>query len=837
MSQRVELVHDKIPILCRSVRKFPVVYDRGHKDYHNRALYEEAWAAIAIECEDTVNICKNRWKSIRDSCRRSIRNDRSPKKRTSTRMKDNYVADLAEFLVPHLQMNDENDDMERFGNEDPTNKEKDAKKTKFNSAKTIDPSTIGKEPSFTNEDHSHDTYMISKKSTKESSTLVLKKTSDIKKILDIDKNDDDMENEKSNDANKDKDNDIDGNIDIDDDIPRSSYRRSCKKNLDKNDTKKSKVTPKTVTKRSYRKINPNTKTNVDLQVSDTENEEIPPAKFAKVQTEIIAEKQTGNESPSVPPAAKKILVVNTNTTIKPVMCEKSVQFDTNRSVEDKYFDIFKPYIKTMNKRQLIVLTENIFKAIVTTLDDCRDFNGASTPVANEVSKRLFKESLGNREMYLVNEMVNLILAAKHTPDSVIASPPSKKDEEKTVENKSDSVPKIVVRKPIELRSNGSVYSFATPTGPGARPGSGVPCRVLEKVDGDKRRIYRIIPKTNIVNNAPVTGNALSVVSSPTNSSNPMTLHASNTTVTTTANITAPTFTTSSITSPYSSITILGTSSMGTATTATASVASSSNSVPTSQSGQQTANIRTVNWAAPSSVVTTSSGASNLVNRNIISRAQVSAVPAVKFANRRFSICDPSVLNRTSTAGISGTLSPFITALPKNNATQRIIAAQSIQLANGQRVRPITLYDNQNGVFIPTAPTATTFSPMKSNTPTTVSTANAVPSLTPIQKTTVPIVMAPLRISPNVAVKNVSTANNARAINNLSASLLRQNAPITAPKVVQKPVQKPTKVIRKRASKPQPPPDNSDSQDETAGIIATDELGPWIKNEPLDELNF
>ncbi|XP_037928187.1 uncharacterized protein LOC119689768 isoform X1 [Teleopsis dalmanni] len=102
------------------------------------------------------------------------------------------------------------------------------------------------------------------------------------------------------------------------------------------------------------------------------------------------------------------------------MCEKSLQFDTNRSKEDTYFDIYKPYIKTVNKRQRIVLIQNIFKAIVTTLDDCRDFN-----------------------------------------DSVIESPQSKKFKKKTVENKSYSVP----------------------IGPGARLAPRVSYTVSERVDG------------------------------------------------------------------------------------------------------------------------------------------------------------------------------------------------------------------------------------------------------------------------------------------------------------------------------------------------------------------
>ncbi|XP_037928324.1 uncharacterized protein LOC119687282 [Teleopsis dalmanni] len=525
----------------------------------------------------------------------------------------------------------------------------------------------------------------------------------------------------------------------------------------------------------------NTKTNADLQALESEGEGTPPAKFAKVQTDTSLAKRTQ-------------LQLNT---LKPIMCEKSVQFDTNRSKEDKYLEIYKQYIKAMNKRQRIVLIQNIFKAIVTTLDDCRDFN-----------------------------------------DSVIESPQSKKYEEnRTVENKSNSVPVIVVRKPI-----GHSSQPETKLGPGARLATRVPYTVSGKVNGVCGPIYRIIPKNNMVNNAAVTANATSIVNSSVNSSNLITLHASNT------------------------------------------------------------NIRTINCAASSCVAKTSttSAASKLLSQNAISRCRVSAVPSVRLANSRFNKFVPSVSDRVSqywtkvqtqtsntmhsktlttvsatntnlndckdfndsviespqskkddektvenksdsvpvivvrkpkehstgpeakprpgfrlVPGVSYTVWQKVKGvnrlifqiIPKNNIVNNAaVTANAASIVNspGNSSNLIALHASNTTVNTTANITASTFATTSKSSPYssvavigTLSMVIATPAMAPIQKSALPICTV--------------HANNSRAINNFSPSLLRQNAP-------------------------QPPSDNNDSDDEFAGIIRADNF-LWIKDEPLDDYDL
>ncbi|KAK3930983.1 Transcription factor Adf-1, partial [Frankliniella fusca] len=85
-----------------SVKRHPVLYDYTLPGHSSREVQDEAWHRVAVECSDTVGNCKERWKNLRASLCRHLRQQQQqaghgqglrPKK-------PYYLAEHMEFVVP-----------------------------------------------------------------------------------------------------------------------------------------------------------------------------------------------------------------------------------------------------------------------------------------------------------------------------------------------------------------------------------------------------------------------------------------------------------------------------------------------------------------------------------------------------------------------------------------------------------------------------------------------------------------------------------------------------------------------------------------------------------------
>ncbi|KAE8739413.1 hypothetical protein FOCC_FOCC015099 [Frankliniella occidentalis] len=85
-----------------SVKRYPVLYDYTLPGHSSRELQDEAWHRVALECSDTVGNCKERWKNLRASLCRHLRQQQQqaghgqglrPKK-------PYYLAEHMDFVVP-----------------------------------------------------------------------------------------------------------------------------------------------------------------------------------------------------------------------------------------------------------------------------------------------------------------------------------------------------------------------------------------------------------------------------------------------------------------------------------------------------------------------------------------------------------------------------------------------------------------------------------------------------------------------------------------------------------------------------------------------------------------
>lgn len=82
-----------------SVRRHPVLYDYTLPGHSSREHQDEAWQRVALECNDSVGNCKERWKNLRASLCRHLRQQQAAGQGQRPK-KPYYLAEHMEFVVP-----------------------------------------------------------------------------------------------------------------------------------------------------------------------------------------------------------------------------------------------------------------------------------------------------------------------------------------------------------------------------------------------------------------------------------------------------------------------------------------------------------------------------------------------------------------------------------------------------------------------------------------------------------------------------------------------------------------------------------------------------------------
>ncbi|XP_067644199.1 serine-rich adhesin for platelets isoform X1 [Eurosta solidaginis] len=90
--------------LCQAVKERPIIYDRSHENYNKREAYETAWLEISENCGESVSSCKSRWRLLYRSFVKSLKEASQ-----GIRTREYHLRDVLGFLVPHLDITDEQD--------------------------------------------------------------------------------------------------------------------------------------------------------------------------------------------------------------------------------------------------------------------------------------------------------------------------------------------------------------------------------------------------------------------------------------------------------------------------------------------------------------------------------------------------------------------------------------------------------------------------------------------------------------------------------------------------------------------------------------------------------
>ncbi|XP_034251662.1 uncharacterized protein LOC117651611 [Thrips palmi] len=85
-----------------SVRRHPVLYDYTLPGHSSRELQDEAWHRVADDCGDSVGNCKERWKNLRASLCRHLRQQQQQAGHGQGQRpkKPYYLAEHMDFVVP-----------------------------------------------------------------------------------------------------------------------------------------------------------------------------------------------------------------------------------------------------------------------------------------------------------------------------------------------------------------------------------------------------------------------------------------------------------------------------------------------------------------------------------------------------------------------------------------------------------------------------------------------------------------------------------------------------------------------------------------------------------------
>ncbi|XP_066142421.1 uncharacterized protein [Euwallacea fornicatus] len=84
----------------RIVQRYPCIWKHSLPEYNQRNITEKAWAEVAREVKDNVLNCRERWRNIRGSFIRSLKN---PTTSTGIRKKY-YLSEYMDFITPYVKI-------------------------------------------------------------------------------------------------------------------------------------------------------------------------------------------------------------------------------------------------------------------------------------------------------------------------------------------------------------------------------------------------------------------------------------------------------------------------------------------------------------------------------------------------------------------------------------------------------------------------------------------------------------------------------------------------------------------------------------------------------------
>jgi len=86
----------------RQIKQHPCLYNPQNTEYRNRDTVENAWTAVAKKCGETPGQCKKRWRNLKTSTARYLKQRRSG----AADVKEYYLYEEMKFMIPHLKSKD-----------------------------------------------------------------------------------------------------------------------------------------------------------------------------------------------------------------------------------------------------------------------------------------------------------------------------------------------------------------------------------------------------------------------------------------------------------------------------------------------------------------------------------------------------------------------------------------------------------------------------------------------------------------------------------------------------------------------------------------------------------
>jgi len=132
------------------VKKYPLLYDPSHCDFRNMKKRDIAWNEIATKAKDNCENVKKRWKNLRDSFLKHLKQKETKTGLSEKHRKRWMWADVMDFYRPFLLTTDKKsyEGFECNGDVDGNLKVEDATESDDSSSPSISDSAVSEPPSL-----------------------------------------------------------------------------------------------------------------------------------------------------------------------------------------------------------------------------------------------------------------------------------------------------------------------------------------------------------------------------------------------------------------------------------------------------------------------------------------------------------------------------------------------------------------------------------------------------------------------------------------------------------------------------------------------------------------
>lgn len=98
----------------KSIKAHKCLYDNNSVEYRQRDMYDKAWEDVSKKCGESVAACRRRWRNLKTSTCRYIKQLQNAKANDSIEHREYYLYADMKFVIPFLKSRQEADELDEL---------------------------------------------------------------------------------------------------------------------------------------------------------------------------------------------------------------------------------------------------------------------------------------------------------------------------------------------------------------------------------------------------------------------------------------------------------------------------------------------------------------------------------------------------------------------------------------------------------------------------------------------------------------------------------------------------------------------------------------------------